>query len=298
MIFSAFDSLRADEALVLVNDHEPRPLRLQFEELRPGRFTWSPRNLGNDRWEVEIQPVDDAGSNGAPHTDASVRESVAAVLRRSALFGNVAQTTQLQLADHATHKRAMRGTTVMSQGEPWPFVGIVCEGTLSVIGGSAQGREILLYEVLPLETFGEIAAIDDGATFGSATVISRKALIALVPRPAFQRAFAEDAALARAVARIAAQRVRILVERSTAQVSQPTLARVAAAILPYASPDRGLATALPPLDVLSLADLAIAAGTVREVVGRALVELERARAIERVRGRVVRVDRERLSTFL
>jgi CRP-like cAMP-binding protein len=135
-------------------------------------------------------------------------------------------------------------------------------------------------------------------TFASAAVISRTAVVALIPRPIFLKAFADDAGLARSVARVGAQRVRALVERSTAQVSQSTLSRVAAAILPYAPPNRGLVNVLPPLDVLSLADLAIAAGTVREVVGRALLELEQAHAIERTRGRVIRVDRELLNKFI
>jgi CRP-like cAMP-binding protein/uncharacterized protein (DUF2249 family) len=298
MIFSAFDSLGLGETLVLVNDHEPRPLRLQFEELRPGRFSWSPHNLGNDHWEVEIRPVVvsevEPESAGSP----SVSESVLAVLRRSALFGEVAAATQMQCADQATYQHLARGAVIMRQGELWPFVGIVCEGMLAIVTGSAQGREHLLYEVLPLETFGELAALDNGVTFGNAKVISRTALIALIPRQAFLDAFTKDAALARSFAHVAAQRVRVLVERATAQVSQSTLSRVAAAILPYAAPDRGLAEALPPLDVLSLPDLAIAAGTVREVVGRALLVLERAHAIERTRGHVVRVDRERLQEFI
>jgi CRP-like cAMP-binding protein len=152
--------------------------------------------------------------------------------------------------------------------------------------------------VLPFETFGEIAAIDDGTTFGSASVMSRAALISYLPRSAFLRAFAQDAALGREVARICTQRFRLLTERLTAAVSRPILARVAAAILPYAPPDRGMVPVLAPLDILTLTDLAIAVGTVREVVGRALITLDDAKAIERVRGRIVRADRERLSTFL
>jgi CRP/FNR family cyclic AMP-dependent transcriptional regulator len=233
-----------------------------------------------------------------PAAYSGVQHSVAAVMLRSMLFAQASSETCAALATHATSKSVKRGTVLMRQGEAWPFVGLVCEGTVALVGGTAQGRDLLLYEVLPLETFGEIAALDDGATFGNATVISRHAEIVLIPRSAFRRAFAQDAGLARALAQIAAQRIRILVERSTAQVSQPTLARVAAAILPYASPERGMSAALAPLDVLSLADLAVAAGTVREVVGRALVHLERAGAIERRRGRIIQVDRERLTTFL
>lgn len=298
MIFSAFDSLATGESLVLVNDHEPRPLRLEFEELRPGRFSWTPHNISSDHWEVTIRRVEPAVLERGSASDPSAPGSVFASLRRSALFDEAIDATVLQCAGQSTQQHLSRGALLMRQGEQWAFIGIVCEGTLAVISGSAQGRDHLLFEVLPLETFGELAALDNGMTFASATVISRTAVVALIPRPTFLKAFADDAGLARGVARVAAQRIRALVERSTAQVSQSTLSRVAAAILPYAPPNRGMATVLPPLDVLSLADLAIAAGTVREVVGRALLELEQAHAIERTRGRVVRVDRELLNKFI
>lgn len=298
MIFSAFDSLVVGDTLVLVNDHEPRPLRLEFEELRPGRFSWTPHNISSDHWEVEIRPVEPAAREGTSAACRSASESVLASLRRSALFDEANDATVLLCAGKATQQNLSRGDLVMRQGEQFGFIGIVCEGTLAIISGSAQGREHLLYEALPLETFGELAALDNGMTFASATVISRTAIVGLIPRPTYLKAFADDAGLARGVARVAAQRVRVLVERSTAQVSQSTLSRVAAAILPYAPPNRGLSNVLPPLDVLSLADLAIAAGTVREVVGRALLELEQAHAIERTRGRVVRVDRELLNRFI
>ena len=298
MIFSAFDSLLVGESLVLVNDHEPRPLRLEFEELRPGRFSWVPHNISSDHWEVEIRPVEPAVLEDGTATVPSVSGSVFASLRRCALFDDALDATVSQCASQATQQHLSRGAVVMRQGEQWAFIGIVCEGTLAVISGSAQGRDHLLYEVLPLETFGELAALDNGMTFASATVISRTAVVAIIPRSTYLKAFADDAGLARGVARVAAQRVRTLVDRSTAQVSQSTLSRIAASILPYAPPNRGLANVLPPLDVLSLADLAIAAGTVREVVGRALLELEQAHAIERTRGRVVRVDRELLSRFI
>jgi uncharacterized protein (DUF2249 family)/CRP-like cAMP-binding protein len=291
-IFAAFDGLQPEDTLRLVNDHEPRPLRLQFEELRPGRFTWSARNLGNDRWEVEIRRI-----AAEPADGASATETIAAVLRRSALFGAMDSAERLRLAAQSSLRRFDHGAAITAQGEDWPHIGIVCEGTVAVIGGSAEGRELLLYEVLPLESFGEVSAVDDGATLGTATVVSRVAVVAFLPRPAFRRALERDEHLARSVALLCAQRFRLLAERLTAHVSQPTLARIAAAILPYAPPERGLAPSLPPLDLMSLTDLAIAAGTVREVAGRALIALEQAKAIERSRGRIVRVDRERLSAF-
>jgi uncharacterized protein (DUF2249 family) len=53
-IFSAFDELKSDEAMELINDHDPRPLLYQFQAERPGIFTWSYLEEGPIVWRVEI----------------------------------------------------------------------------------------------------------------------------------------------------------------------------------------------------------------------------------------------------
>ena len=40
LIFSTFDHLGAGEALLLVNDHDPKPLFYQFQAESKGEFTW------------------------------------------------------------------------------------------------------------------------------------------------------------------------------------------------------------------------------------------------------------------
>lgn len=52
-IFDAFDRLPIGGALVLVNDHDPRPLSYQFETKRPGAFTWEYLERG-PVWRVRI----------------------------------------------------------------------------------------------------------------------------------------------------------------------------------------------------------------------------------------------------
>lgn len=53
-IFGVFDALKADEAFVLVNDHDPKPLLYQFQVERPGRFEWSVLEAGPTRFRIEI----------------------------------------------------------------------------------------------------------------------------------------------------------------------------------------------------------------------------------------------------
>ena len=53
-IFHTFDSLAPGESFILVNDHDPFPLRYQFEAERTGTFSWEYLEQGPQVWRVEI----------------------------------------------------------------------------------------------------------------------------------------------------------------------------------------------------------------------------------------------------
>jgi uncharacterized protein (DUF2249 family) len=53
-IFHTFDSLAPGESFILVNDHDPFPLRYQFEAERTGKFSWTYLEQGPQVWRVEI----------------------------------------------------------------------------------------------------------------------------------------------------------------------------------------------------------------------------------------------------
>ncbi|HET7275079.1 MAG TPA: DUF2249 domain-containing protein [Longimicrobiaceae bacterium] len=53
-IFQTFDALEPGESFILVNDHDPFPLRYQFEAERTGAFTWTYLEQGPQVWRVEI----------------------------------------------------------------------------------------------------------------------------------------------------------------------------------------------------------------------------------------------------
>ena len=54
IIFSRLDQLQPGESLVIVNDHDPKPLRYQTAALWPDRFEWTYREAGPERWRVAI----------------------------------------------------------------------------------------------------------------------------------------------------------------------------------------------------------------------------------------------------
>jgi uncharacterized protein (DUF2249 family) len=53
-IFAEFHALAPGTSYVLVNDHDPKPLRYQFEAEHAGEFTWDAMESGPEVWRVNI----------------------------------------------------------------------------------------------------------------------------------------------------------------------------------------------------------------------------------------------------
>lgn len=53
-IFRTFDELASGEAMVIVNDHDPKPLKYQFSAERADGFHWTYEAEGPDVWRVRI----------------------------------------------------------------------------------------------------------------------------------------------------------------------------------------------------------------------------------------------------
>lgn len=54
IIFARLDRLGPGESLIIVNDHDPKPLRYQTGAMWPGRFDWSYEESGPQVWRVAI----------------------------------------------------------------------------------------------------------------------------------------------------------------------------------------------------------------------------------------------------
>lgn len=55
LIFGRFDALQPGQSLQLVNDHDPQPLRYQFENRSVGQFEWVALEAGPAVWRVQIK---------------------------------------------------------------------------------------------------------------------------------------------------------------------------------------------------------------------------------------------------
>lgn len=54
MVFRAFDELRAGEAIIFTNDHDPKPLYYQIEAESREPFTWDYLEAGPEVWKVRV----------------------------------------------------------------------------------------------------------------------------------------------------------------------------------------------------------------------------------------------------
>lgn len=65
MIFGTLDELAAGEALLLVNDHDPKPLFYQLQAESKCGFTWEYIESGPEVWQVRIGKLDETAAASA-----------------------------------------------------------------------------------------------------------------------------------------------------------------------------------------------------------------------------------------
>ena len=66
LVFTTFKGLPPGAALQVINDHNPLPLRGQFDSGLFGAFRWTALESGPQQWRVEIvKPADSKPVHGA-----------------------------------------------------------------------------------------------------------------------------------------------------------------------------------------------------------------------------------------
>ncbi len=67
-VFSRFDALQTGQSLQLQSDHDPQPLRSQFDKRYRGQFAWAALEGGPAVWRVQLTRM---GAKPAPSTGDS-----------------------------------------------------------------------------------------------------------------------------------------------------------------------------------------------------------------------------------
>lgn len=281
-VLERIDALEEGATFEFLTELDPRALLAYAGELRPDAFAFEQRQLGAADWRVSVKRVASARTDDDP----------LGVLERTQVFSELPAALRSKLASAMTEHSCGKGHVICAEGAHLSSFGIVLEGALGAFAGAGT-RERLLFHVFPFETFGEVELFDAGRSFARIAVVSKTARYAMIPFASMRKMMLQEPRFALGVAAETAQLSRRLAGE-LAQVALPILARVAAALLPYAPPERGLGPALAPLPTMTQTHLAAAAGTVKEVAARAVWELERAHALRRERGHVRYLDRSKL----
>jgi CRP/FNR family transcriptional regulator, cyclic AMP receptor protein len=282
-ILEAFDKLQIGGALEISEESDPRALRNEMTQLRPGRFSWDARNLGGNRWSIRLERIDE-------HADGET------FLAHVPQFTQAKATTIKELANQMSERTYKSGDTIFDEGEMWPYLGIVKSGKVIYTLLSPDGKTHTIGERLTHDTLNESGTFDGGGATTRAEALT-DAVVVTLPSEAVMHAIRNDAELALGFLIASSQARRRSIDTIADLAFAHVLQRVAKFLLGYARTSVGMTRGLPGVESLSQAQIAAAAGTVRDMAARALLRLKNAHALELDRGRVKAIDRQRLEAF-
>jgi CRP-like cAMP-binding protein len=222
-------------------------------------------------------------------------DAVLAALRRVSYFRSVPAAELARLARRCRQRALKRGEHAFEEGDACRGLLVVAEGAVEMRQVSPRGREQVLHAEGPGATLGE-APLFDGQGYIASAVAVEPTRVVLVLKEDVLGLCRRHPAVALSMLEAMAKRVRrfagLVEDLAFRQVTE----RLAHHIEASAAASGVL---LAPGIVVDLAltqeQLAARLGTVRELVSRALSQLERAGAIKRGRSGIVIRDPDRLA---
>jgi len=282
-VLEIFDRLPPGGSLTFLTENEPRGLAFRLELGRRHEIILDHRRVGENEWLVEL-------TRASVEPDAP---SPLGVVTRTAAFSRLNDDVRAAIAADGSLHTIRRGQTVAAEHSDWPYLGIAFEGVLALTSGNGHERPRIFQEFFPYELFGELEFFDEAPRAGRIVALSKVARYMRIPRRVVLDAGMRYPELLIALARLQSQRRRDLMETLATQTTLPIIKRIANVLIPYAMPERGLSPARAPLPQMTQAQVAAAAGTVKEVAARAIAELE-MRELLRERGHIRFLDRQKL----
>ena len=211
------------------------------------------------------------------------------LLRQIPLFAPLSPEDLTHVAAMTVERRYERGDLILLEGDLGGALHYVRRGLVKVFKTSAGGKEQVLRLIAAGHTFNDVPALDGGPNPASAAAME-PSRVYVIQRAELRKLIMTRPEVAEAVVQTQALALRHLVTLVEDLSLRHVAARVAKILLEQeTSTQEG-----QPVYHLTQQEMAALAGTAREVVGRALKELEAAGAIEMRQGRAVVLSRERL----
>jgi CRP/FNR family transcriptional regulator len=219
----------------------------------------------------------------------------AAILRRVSYFRSLSAAELRGLARACSSRTLAPGETLFEEGAPCTRLYVIAAGRVEVRQTSLRGREQVFHTELPGAALGEAPLFDGGGYIASAVAIEPSRVLAL-PRARLIALCRTHPEVALGIVQTLARRVRRFADLVGDLAFRPVPERLARYLLSAAA-GRPLRPGLE-LDLqLTQTQLAARLGTVRELVARALAQLDQAGVVSRTGVRVVVRDPARLQAL-
>ena len=210
-------------------------------------------------------------------------------LHQIPLFAALEPEDLASVAAMTVERRYDRGDIILLEGDMGGALHYVHSGLVKVFKTSASGKEQVLRLIAAGYTFNDVPALDGGPNPASAAALELS-IVYVIGRTELRKLILTRPEVAQAVVQSLAQALRHLVML----VEDLSLRHVAARVAKILLDQEAAASEGRLQHRITQQEMAALAGTAREVVGRALKELEIAGAIEMRQGRAVVLNRDRL----
>lgn len=217
-------------------------------------------------------------------------------LRKASLFAPLSEDDMARVAAVTVERHYERGDIIILEGDRGGALYFVRSGLIKVFKSSPGGKEQVLRLIEAGRTFNDVPALDAGPNPASAAALE-PSIVYATGGAELRRLIAERPGVALATVQALAGALRHLVTLVEDLSFRHVTARVAKILIEQDASVVASGAAGKAAHRLTQQEMAAMAGTAREMVGRALKELEATGAIRIQRGRITVVNRERLAMF-
>jgi len=211
------------------------------------------------------------------------------MLRQIPLFATLSAEDLAQVAAMTVVRHYDRGDLILLEGDLGGALHYVRSGLVKVFKTSVGGKEQVLRMIASGHTFNDVPALDGGPNPASAAAME-PSVVYVIGRAELRHLIITRPEVAEAVVQTLASALRHLV----ALVEDLSLRHVTARVAKILLDQEASSHEEQHVYHLTQQEMAALAGSAREVVGRALKELETAGAIVMRQGRAVVLSSERL----
>jgi CRP/FNR family transcriptional regulator len=220
-----------------------------------------------------------------------------AILRGTALFGELPETELQALAERAVEQRLDRGEILFIAGDAARGLYVIVEGAVRAFRVGADGREQVIHVERAGATVGEVPVFDEGV-YPSTVAAEEHTLLLFISQSDVRKLLTDRPVIAVAAVKVLARRLRNcagLVETLSLHDVDRRLARFLMSEARRDGVRQGKTTSFE--FHLTHQQLASRIGTVREVVSRAFSRLQQAGFVKLEGRRVIIPDEKAFAAY-